>query len=188
MNNFSTVEHTAKDLRHTFDRSFVLPPASTGLEQTENLLLLRIGGEPYALRVREIDGLANDDLFAALPSDVPGLLGIGGIQGKLISVYSLAVLLGHPLEPHKGRWLALCGRESPLGLAFSDLEGYSRIPAAHVYAATHEDALSGHVREVARTADLIRGLVNIPMVTEMVQHFAARTANSPMNRSISVRK
>ena len=169
MSNVSTLYDTAADLQGAFDRSCTLPPNSGGIEQTENLLLIRMAGDRYALRVRQIDGLASNRAIVPLPGAVPEMLGVAGISSGLVSVYSLAALLGYPPEPNEDRWLALCGKENRIGLAFSELEGYRRIPAAHVYAAGQEDAMRGHVKEIAQTADLVRAIVNIPLIMEIIR-------------------
>jgi len=182
MSNISTLDNIAAGLRDTFDRSYTLPPASAGIEQTENLLVIRMAGDPYALRVGEISGLTNNNQIVPLPGRTPELLGIAGIRGGLISVYSLAALLGYPREPNQGRWLALCGNENRVGLAFGNLEGYLRIAAPLVFAARQEDAVRGHVKEVAHTANQVLAIVNIPLVMEMIANRCGGKSTSPEKR------
>src|SRR5258708_35401527 len=104
MSNISTLDNVAAGLRDTFDRSYTLRPASAGIEQTENLLVIRMAGDPYALRVGEISGLTNTNQIVPLPGRIPELLGIAGIPGGLISVYSLPTLLGYAGLPHQSPW------------------------------------------------------------------------------------
>ena len=169
MTAIPSLKQTATELRNDFDRSFTLPPTSAGIEQSENLLLIRIAGDPYAIRVKEIRGLENNYPIALLPSDTPELIGVAGIRGELVSAYSLAALLGYPSEPNDGRWLALCGNENRVGLVFSTLEGYLRVPAAQVFPARNEDALRGHVKEAAIAGDIVRALVNIPVLEDAIR-------------------
>src|SRR5258708_8316030 len=98
MSNISTLDNIAAGLRDTFDRSYTLPPASAGIEQTENLLVIRMTGDPYALRVGEISGLTNNNQIHPLTGGTPELLGIAVIRRALISGSSVSAHLGHPTE------------------------------------------------------------------------------------------
>src|SRR5258708_16163647 len=79
------------------------------------------------MRVSEISGLATDRKIVAFPSPIPELLGVAGIRGALVPVYSLAMLLGYNAETERTRWLALCGTEDSVDLVLSDFDGYIRI-------------------------------------------------------------
>ena len=69
------------------------------------------GGAPFAFRLAEIAGVAVDRKLTSLPSPVPELLGLAGLRGRLVPVYSLTALLGGTPEGTAGRWLVLdCGR------------------------------------------------------------------------------
>ena len=50
------------------------------------------------------------------------LLGVAAIQGRFVAVYSLAALLGYSSAPGELNWLAVCGKEQPVGLAFAQFE------------------------------------------------------------------
>ena len=69
----SSLAKTAAELRNMFDRTYAVPPSSPGAEQSEGLLAIRLAGAPYALRINEITGLANNRKIAAMPSPVPEL-------------------------------------------------------------------------------------------------------------------
>jgi purine-binding chemotaxis protein CheW len=182
MSALSPIAKTVADLRDTFDRSYSLPPSSLGAEQMENLLAVRLAGNPYAMRVTEITGLANNRKTVAIPSPIPELLGLAGIRGGLVPIYSLAVLLGYPREVASARWLALCGNEDQAGLGFSDLEGYLRLPAQQVYAASQENMARGHITQVARVDGLVRPLVSIPSLMEMIRKRCGDTRASSKQR------
>jgi purine-binding chemotaxis protein CheW len=169
VSDLSPIAKTVADLRNTFDRSYSLPPSSPGTEQIENLLAVRVSGNPYAIRVTEITGLANNRKTIAIPSPIPELLGVAGIRGGLVPIYSLAALLGYARDVAPARWLALCGGEDQAGLGFSDLEGYLRVPAAQVYAASQENVTRGHVKDVARVDGLVRPVISIPSLMEMIR-------------------
>jgi chemotaxis signal transduction protein len=162
----STIANTAAELRNEFDRAYAISLSADQSEQAENLLAIRLGGDLYALRVSEIIGLAKDRKIIPLPGPIPELLGVAGIRGGLVSVYSLAALLGYGLNGSSGQWLALCGTEEPVGLAFSDFEGYIKVPFAQVYA---QNNVREHVKDVARAADSIRAIVNISSILDTIK-------------------
>jgi chemotaxis signal transduction protein len=78
-------------------------------------------------------------------------LGLAGLKGRLVPVYSLAALLGLKEDPDESCWLAVCEvEEEALGLTFANLEGTVRAAQADLYAAKVEGIK--HVREVVRLA------------------------------------
>jgi purine-binding chemotaxis protein CheW len=160
---------TAAAMRRAFDRAFAAPPPPAA-EELESLLAIRVLGDPYAIRIREISGVAINRKIVALPGPVPELLGVAGFRGGLLPVYSLAALLGYRQEVDAIRWLALCGSEEPVGLAFGILETYLRIPLAQVSAG---EARREHVKDVARTEGLARPVVSIPSLLASVQRRSA---------------
>ena len=81
------------ELRDAFDRSFAQAP-STEAAAVENLLAIRVGAHPYALRMAEVSGLFADKKVTRLPSPVSELSGIAGLRGAVLPVYDLAMLLG----------------------------------------------------------------------------------------------
>jgi chemotaxis signal transduction protein len=168
----------AAELRNAFDRARAIPFSSQTVEQIENLLAIRVSGDAFAIRLSEISGLATDRKVVAFPSPIPELLGIAGIRGRLVPVYSLAALLGYSANADQGRWLALCGAEEPVGLAINDFEGYLRAPAAHFYTAEPKDAVSTHVTHLVRTSDVVRAVVNIPLLVEVIQRRCSDASDS----------
>jgi chemotaxis signal transduction protein len=159
----------AAELRNVFDLARAIPFSTRTVLQVESLLSIRVSGDPYAIRVSEISGLANDRKVIALPSSLPELLGVAGIRGGLVSVYSLAALLGYSREADQPRWLVLCGAEESVGLAFSDFEGYLRVPLTQVYATDQRHAVRAHVKHVVRAADLVCAIVSIPDMVELIK-------------------
>lgn len=117
----------------------------------------------------EISGLVTNKKIVAFPTPIPELLGVAGIRGALVPVYSLAMLLGYNAETERTRWLALCGTEDPVALVFSEFEGYVRVPLTQLYAAEQKDVARTHVRHVARTTDMVRAVVSIPLIRRAIQ-------------------
>ena len=179
MTGTSLTVSKAWELRQAFDQTYAIPPLSQVIGQIEDLLAIRVAGEPYAIRVREISGLANNRRTVALPSHVPELLGIAGIRGGFLPVYSLPVLLGYSRGADQGRWLALCGSGEPVGLAFSDFEGYLRVPLTQIYSAEQKDVERDHIKHVVRAGDMVRAVVSIPLIRKTIQR---RCANDSVSK------
>ncbi len=165
----SPITAKAAELRSVFDQARAAPLSSGALEQREDLLAIRISRDAYAIRVSEISGLATDKKIVAFPSPIPELLGLAGIRGALVPVYSLAMLLGYNAETERTRWLALCGTESPFALVFSDFEGYVRVSLTQLYTAEAKDVARTHVQHVVRATDMVRAVVSIPLIRKTIQ-------------------
>jgi purine-binding chemotaxis protein CheW len=158
----------AAELRNAFDRARALPFLSEVSERIENLLVLRVSGDAFAIRLGDISGLATDRKIIAFPSPIPELLGVAAIRSRLVPVFSLAALLGYSAQATPGRWLVLCGTEEAVGLAINDFEGYIRVPLERVYAAEQKRA-SLHVKHAVHAADMVREVVSIPLLMEVIQ-------------------
>ncbi len=163
------IDSKLSELRDAFDQTYAIPAASQAAEQMENLLSIRVAGDAYAIRVAEISGVVNNRKTVGLPSRVPEVLGVAGIRGGLVPVYSLAALLGYSQDAGQARWLALCGSEEPVSLAFSEFEGYLCVPLTQLCAAEQKDAARAHVKHVLRAAGTVRAVVNIPYLLEMIR-------------------
>ena len=126
----SDVRTRIERLRGDFDRSFAEPARSHDVEHVE-LLAIRAGGRPYAIRLSQTSGLHPDRPVTVLPGPLPALLGLAGFAGTAVPVYDLAALLGHPVS-ERPRWLVLATGRPPLGLAFHELDGHVRVDAAAI--------------------------------------------------------
>ncbi len=153
-------------LRQDFDQVFAAPYAVQA-EEHESLITLRMGGDRYALSVREITSVAVAGKLVALPSRSPGLLGLTGIRGAVVPVYSLSVLLGYPKAAETVRWLALCGAKEPLAFALGDFEGYVRVPNSAFHAPDRE--ARKHVHRFAQAGEVIRAIVNVSSLISEIQ-------------------
>ncbi|MGB2590079.1 MAG: chemotaxis protein CheW [Candidatus Acidiferrum sp.] len=169
MSSSSRSSVTAAKLRSAFDRERALPLSSDAREQTENLIAIRVSRDAYALRVAEISGFATDRGIVAFPSPIRELLGVAAVRGVLVPVYSLAGLLGYGEESGDARWLALCGTEEPFALAFSGFEGYSRIAHTQLCPAEKRDATRTFVTHVARTPEMVRAVISIPLFRQAIR-------------------
>jgi chemotaxis signal transduction protein len=165
----SSGRDNAAELRNAFDRARAIPFSSQAVERMESLLGVRVCGDAYAIRISEISGLANARKVVELPSAIPELLGVAGVRGVLVPVYSLSALLGYNAEAAQGRWLVLCGTEEPVGLALNDFEGYVMVSSAKIYNAEPTDVAHTHAKHVVHTADRVRAVISIPRIREMIQ-------------------
>lgn len=166
----STPSFLAKveELRAAFDGERAKPVSVQG-EEFESLLAVRASKDGYAVRVSEISGLVAGKKIVEVPSTVSGFLGLAGARGVLVPVYSLATLLGHSAEEDHARWLALCGREDPIALAFSEFEGYLRIPRAEICPAGQRAAARTHVTHIVRATEAVLPLVSVPLLRATIQ-------------------
>jgi chemotaxis signal transduction protein len=169
----------AQALRRSFDAGFAEPPAAPG-QDVEDLLLLRVGGDAQAVRLADVSGLLVDRRIVALPTSVPDLLGVAGLRGNLLPVWSLSTLLGYGAERATPRWLLLVGdgeRRPLLGLAFEHFDGHLRVARADLSArgdvsadgAASGEARRGHLNESVRVGDAWRGVLSLASLTEEIQ-------------------
>jgi chemotaxis signal transduction protein len=174
----SPVTSRATELRNTFDRARAVPFSSGASEQSEDLLAIRVCRDAYALRVCEISGLVTDRKIVAFPTPIPELLGVAGIRGALVPVYSLAALLGYAAETEGTRWLALCGAEEPVALAFGDFEGYLRIALTQLHGVEQKDVPRTHVELVVRAMNTVRAVLDIPLLRKEIQERCGNNMSS----------
>ena len=162
-----SVEHAdvlgrAAELRRAFDQTFA-EPARAVIEDVENLLGLHVGQDEYAVRLGEIRGLLPEQNIVPVPSPVPELLGIIGLRGSIVPVYSLGALLGYGPAPRLSPWIILVGTDAPVGMAFDEFQGHLRVTRSQIVA-KGDDASRSHVRETVRVADTLRGIISIRSV------------------------
>lgn len=160
---------TALELRSAFDLTYATPLPSLEAEHAESLLAIRLAAEPYAIRVSEIAGLARNRKVVALPSAIPELLGLAGIRGEIVPIYSLAAFLGYKQEASLASWLALYGTQEPIGMAFSDFEGYVKVPSAEVYAANQNHRTREHTQGLVRADGVVRAIINLSSIEETLR-------------------
>ena len=150
------------ELRGAFDRTFAVARSSQAVDQTEDLLFVRVAADPYAIKIREISGIVSARKTIAVPSRVPELLGVAAVRGSFVSVYSLAALLGYSPAGEAVRLLVLCGSKEPVALALSDFEGYFRVSSTQVHDTEPREAKRGRLRQAVCVTDVARAVVSIP--------------------------
>ena len=157
----------AERLRREFDDAFAAPREAQG-GAGEIVVTIRVAGHAYALRMGQIAGLARDRKIVAVPSPVPELLGLAGVRGELVPVYSLAAWLGHGREA-TARWLALCGAGERAGLAFGEIEGQLAVQPGQLVAAPPSGGHEEHVRDWLRTDGDTRPIVDVASIFAAIQ-------------------
>jgi purine-binding chemotaxis protein CheW len=155
-------QSTAQRLRDDFDRSFAEPAAAK--PAMVSLLFLRVGGDPYALRLSEVAGIHRDKTIATAASTIPDLLGMAGFRGVIAPVYDLGILLGYP-RARAPRWIALAQGPSPIALAFETFEAHFQVEVdrlASEGSSSKRLYLAGALHEANGT----RALIHVASVVE----------------------
>jgi purine-binding chemotaxis protein CheW len=158
----------AEALRAAFDAAFA-SPARTADRDGVPLLALRVAGEPVAVRVLEICGLMPARPIVRVPTRRAELLGLSGIRGAAVPIYSLARLLGRG-EDGEPRWivLAAAGGDERIGLAVAaferhlvasprDLRSAAEGSGAHAPELLHAE---GGARPVLSVPSLVRAITS----------------------------
>lgn len=167
--SFASMANRAADFRNAFDKAYALPRVSGDNAVGEDFLAIRIAGDGYAIRLREISGLVKGRRIIACPSHVSEFQGIAGVRGTLVSVYSLPALLGYHIDIERAPWLLLCGGEEPVGFAFTEFTGFTRALPGQIYSETGRNApstQSARTAQVLRTGGEVRAIVSIDCLLE----------------------
>jgi chemotaxis signal transduction protein len=161
---------TAAALRRLFDETFAAPAAS-GSERLQDLLAIRTGSDPYALRLSEIAGLHADLKIVPVPSPAALLLGIVGIRGTMAPIYDLAGLLGYPAVANP-RWIVFARGRQAVGFGFEDFESHLQVSDALLVQSEGEVAgivVAGqHLRGTVRVGGVLRPIIHMASIVAML--------------------
>ena len=164
---------TAGRLRRDFDALFSEPAAQAG-EGEASFLALTVGGDPYALPVAQIGGLARDRGVAPLPGAPAGFVGLVGLRGSVLPVWDLAGLLGY--APSAGRWLAIAAGDPAWGLAFEGFDGYQRLGAGGLRPFQGQGPAAAFARQAFEGPQGLRPVLDLGLLRQAVQ---AKIATQP---------
>lgn len=155
-------------LRAEFDAAFSRPARAPGVD-TVALLAIRVAGAPMALRVLETAGLMQARPVVPVPGRRPELLGVSGVRGALVPVYSLARLLGRG-EDDPPRWLVLAAtaRGERVGLAVATLERHLVRPAGDLRPASGAGAGEAHAPELLVADGAARPVLSVPSLLRRI--------------------
>ncbi|MGE0709808.1 MAG: chemotaxis protein CheW [Planctomycetota bacterium] len=130
-------------LRAAFDASFAAPRAAPPVGRVE-LLALRCGGEPFALRRAEVAAVERGLSVVPPPGGPPGLRGLAARRGRLLAVWDLAALVtraergpadgAEPQGAHGAPWLLVSAREPGLAFACAAFEGLHAVEPSQLRA------------------------------------------------------
>lgn len=148
----------AADLRSAFDRAFAAP-MQTEAVVNQDLLAIRVGGEPYGIRLSEVSGLFVDRPVTQVPASNASLLGIGGFRGAIVPVHSLPILLGHSTS-QLPRWLVMAAAV-PIALAFDLFEGHLRVSAGAILAQQPQAQTRGYAPDFVHGGGLVRPILHL---------------------------
>jgi chemotaxis signal transduction protein len=173
-------------LQRAFDRGFA-EPLQFAAPATENLLSIRVGDEPWALRLTEIAGLYADRRTTRVPGGAACLIGIAGFRGTPLPVYSLQALLalaGARTGASRGapRLLAVAAVE-PVALAFHALDGHLRVSPDAIVPASADAALRGCAKDFVRTPNFAGPILHLPSLLAVVGTPGGKTVANTSGRS-----
>jgi len=155
----------ARELGREFDRSFSLPPSIDTTAKIE-LLAIRVGANPFALRLSDVAGIYADKKITRVAGAAPAMLGIAGFRGAIAPIYDLARLMGQP-QSQAPRWLVVA-RTEPIGIAFDGFDGQLRLVADAIKSQQSADA-RGYTKELAHTDSGLRQIVDLQFVIEAIK-------------------
>jgi purine-binding chemotaxis protein CheW len=165
MSEREVLSERARQLRAELDASFARPRELTRPVMVD-VLAIRIGDGPFALRLAETDAVLADRPITRLPSPVPELLGLCAIRGAIAPVYDLAALLGRAVtRRHPPRWLVLVKHRELIALAFDVLDGRFVIPATEIAPPAGDATHDGTVL----VRDVPRPLIRIASVLDAIE-------------------
>jgi chemotaxis signal transduction protein len=169
----------ARALRRDFDESFAGPPAVQEMGSAEDFLAVRIGGDVYALRLAQVRALVAGRRITRVPGHAVGLLGVAGVRGTVVPVYSLEILLGYPGSPSLS-WMVMAGTCEVLGLAFERIEAQFRARPDELTSDAEDSSGRSWQRTVVRSAQGVLRVVELPgLIVEIV----TRNRNGAPERS-----
>ncbi|MDI1479450.1 chemotaxis protein CheW [Polyangium sp. y55x31] len=151
-------ERHVAELRRAFDASFAAPPRDAD-RSGELVLAIQAGGQGYAIRLSDIDGVHECRKVVPLPEGPPGLLGITGIRGRLFSVHALGSLLGLPTWNEKPRWLLIAGGDEPIAIGVASIEACLEVSPADLVPVDSAQEGDAHIREIVTVAGQARGVL-----------------------------
>jgi purine-binding chemotaxis protein CheW len=156
----SHISARAAELKRAFDRTFAEVQHFDAVE-TEDFISIRVGGDPYVLRLPEIGGLSADKRTTSLPSGVAALKGIAGFRGAMVPVYDLAELLHYP-PSDSARWMVMAAA-APVALAFDGFGGHLRFPREAIASHANSEGRE-HVSQIVRAGEHVHSIIHLPSV------------------------
>ena len=165
MTRSRSIDQKLLALRQDFDQSFARSTFGAKLV-TLDFLAIRVAGDPYAIRLSEVQSLHVDRKLVVAPSLLPELLGVAGFRSILTPVYDLAQLLGYGAGL-TARWLVIAQSAAPIAFAFDEFDSHLRVHPERVSSPETDNgtaAVGGAVRGAAVTLPLL----HLPSLVEAI--------------------
>jgi purine-binding chemotaxis protein CheW len=153
-------------LRRDFDALF----AEAAAEQeagAESFLAVSVGGDPYALPVSQINGLARDRSLIPLPGAPPDFVGLAGLRGSVLPVWDLAGLMGY--APAAGRWVAIAAGDTAWAVAFEGFDGYLRLASQGLRPYQGPGPAAAFARQAFEGAQGLRPVLDLGLLRQAMQ-------------------
>ena len=169
----STLQAKAAELRQVFDESFASPERD-GRKLVEHMIVIQVGGEPFAVSLREISGLTiTKGTILPVPSSVPELVGITGIRGVVVPVFSLSALLGIKSNTERHRWLILSSAaQSTIALAVDLVEGHLEVPM-DAFITRASGSGSHYVKQTIKHGEILLRVIDVAMLLGKIRQQGA---------------
>lgn len=179
----SGLAERAAALRSAFDRAFAAPSRADAAIKLD-LIAIRVGMQPCAIRLADVTGLFADRKITPVPGSDAALLGIAGFRGALVPVYGLSHAFpsaaggSGKCGGHSGirppRWL-VAAAAAPVAFAFDAFEGHLRAPVDAILP-RQRGQLQDFAPAFIRTGDVVRPVIDLSAV---IAAFGATTAAKP---------
>lgn len=154
-------------LREEFDASFTT--AAAPRPETQDFLTLRIGDDPYAVRVAELAGIHRDRTVRSMNSrGEGGFLGLAHVRGAMSAVYDLGVLLGYPANRAPLPWIVVVRGPALVALAFESFGAHVRLPLDAVSEAAGGNIARKHVRGAVDAEGVTHPLIDLESLLEAI--------------------
>jgi chemotaxis signal transduction protein len=164
-----SLSESALELRRAFDHSFS-KTESIDARPLADFLAIRLGNEPYAIRLAHIARLVVRIPITPLRTGVPYLLGLVGLRASTVPVYDLRAILGCSTSVAP-EWMVIVAA-IPIALAFDAFDGHLRLSPDAIAPRDGNGSSWEHARDVVRAADHLRPIVSVPSVVDQIKNFA----------------
>jgi chemotaxis signal transduction protein len=155
----------AAELRLAFDHGFA-QPIRIDTAFKEDLLAIRAGGQPHAIRLSEISGLFADKKIVYVPGSGPALLGVAGFRGTILPVYSLESFLGGAGN-QTPRWLVVAAA-MPIAFAFETFDRQLRVARDEFMPQASRPDARSYVREFVRTQNFVSPVICLASILDAI--------------------
>jgi purine-binding chemotaxis protein CheW len=153
------------ELRADFDAAFA-QPARPERNEWVDLLAIRVGDVPYAVRVADLAGIYVDKAITAVPGSPAAVRGLAGFRGAVVVVYDLAVLLGGA-GGAAGRWIAAAAADNQVAFAFTQFDGHVRVDS-DAFALGADDADGSRARETVHVSGVVRPIIRVSTLLDTI--------------------